>query len=51
MPANIPIAISVIPLDDPVVERHGFGPNSMYVEVVMLPTLGPTSCGCTAESA
>jgi hypothetical protein len=27
MPANIPIAISVIPLDDPVVERHGFGPQ------------------------
>jgi hypothetical protein len=43
MPANIPAAITVVPLDDPVVERHGYGPNSSYVSACYLPTLGPTS--------
>jgi hypothetical protein len=41
---------------DPVVEAHGFGPLSQYVEVCWLPTLGPTSTlayrrlGCWAEA-
>ena len=33
----------VAPLVDPVVERHGFGPASSYVEFCWLPTLGPTT--------
>jgi hypothetical protein len=29
--------------DDPIVERHGFGPASSYVEHCWLPVLGPTA--------
>ena len=43
MPQIIPPSLTVVPLDDPVVERHGFGPNSVYVEFVYLPILGATT--------
>jgi hypothetical protein len=43
MPQIIPLSLTVVPLDDPVVERHGFGPNSVYVEFVYLPILGATT--------
>ena len=43
MPQNIPPSLTVVPLDDPIVERHGFGPNSVYVEFVYLPILGATT--------
>jgi len=35
--------IEVVPLVDEVVEAHGFGPRSMYVEMCWLPILGPTA--------
>ncbi len=50
MPATIAAAITVVPLDDPVVERHGHGPNSTYVSVCYLPILGDRPCGFIAES-
>ena len=43
MPQIIPPSLTVVPLDDPAVERHGFGPNSVYVEFVYLPILGATT--------
>src|ERR1700720_1001228 len=43
MPQIIPPSLTVVPLDDPLVERHGFGPNSVYVEFVYLPILGATT--------
>src|ERR1700737_3969196 len=43
MPQIIRPSLTVVPLDDPVVERHGFGPNSVYVEFVYLPILGATT--------
>jgi hypothetical protein len=42
-PQIIPASLTVVPLDDPVVERHGFGPNSVYVEFVYLPVLGAST--------
>ena len=39
MPQIIPPSLTVVPLDDPVVERHGFGPNSVYVEFVYRPAV------------
>ena len=35
--------IEVVPWVDQVVEAHGFGPRSMYVEMCWLPVLGPTA--------
>jgi hypothetical protein len=35
--------IDVQPLADELVEAHGFGPRSTYVEVCWLPVLGPTA--------
>jgi hypothetical protein len=35
--------LQIVPLVDELVEAHGFGPRSMYVEVCYLPVLGPTA--------
>ena len=35
--------ITVTPWIDPLVESHGFGPRSLYVEACWLPVLGPTA--------
>jgi hypothetical protein len=35
--------VRVEPLPDPLVEAHGFGPRSLYVEACWLPVLGPTA--------
>ena len=35
--------IEVVPWIDELVEAHGFGPRSMYVEMCWLPVLGPTA--------
>jgi hypothetical protein len=45
MPQIIPPRLTVVPLDDPVVERHGFGPNSVYVELTGGPVISESS-GC-----
>ncbi len=42
-PAALNEEITVQPWVDPVVEAHGFGPRSMYVEVCWLPVLGPSA--------
>jgi hypothetical protein len=39
----LPATITLAAWDDPVVEAHGFGPRSPYVEVVYLPLTGPAS--------
>jgi hypothetical protein len=35
--------LAIEPWIDPLVEAHGFGPRSPYVEVCWLPVLGPTA--------
>ncbi|MDQ6741278.1 MAG: hypothetical protein M3021_13190 [Actinomycetota bacterium] len=35
--------IDIVPWIDEVVEAHGYGPRSMYVETCWLPVLGPTA--------
>ncbi len=35
--------VEVVPWVDEVVEAHGFGPRSIYVEMCWLPVLGPTA--------
>ncbi|HVX18376.1 MAG TPA: hypothetical protein VHA73_10125 [Acidimicrobiales bacterium] len=42
-PEQLPEQLTVTPWRDEVVEAHGYGPRSMYVEVCWLPTLGPSS--------
>lgn len=42
-PPWLPKQIELQAWIDPVVETHGFGPRSTYVEVCWLPVLGPTS--------
>jgi len=37
------VRVVVRPWPDPVVEAHGFAPNSGYVEYCWLPVLGPTA--------
>lgn len=39
----LPETVEVRAWLDPVVEQHGFGPTSIYVEVCWLPVLGPTA--------
>lgn len=41
--AELDRIISVSPLVDPVVEAHGFRPDSVYVEYCWLAVLGPTA--------
>jgi hypothetical protein len=51
MPQNIPPRLTVVPLDVPVVGRHGFGPDSVYVEFVYpCPSWAPPPSGSTAAS-
>jgi hypothetical protein len=42
-PEELPTELSVVPLSDELVERYGYGPRSMYVEMCWLPVLGPTA--------
>ncbi len=42
-PDQLPTVLKVVALADPVVEAHGFGPESLYVEYCWLPVLGPTA--------
>lgn len=42
-PDQLPNVLKVVALADPVVEAHGFGPESLYVEYCWLPILGPTA--------
>lgn len=42
-PSELRNSITVVPWVDGVVEAHGFGPRSMYVECCWLPVLGPTA--------
>lgn len=42
-PSRQSVRVSVRPWIDPVVEAHGFGPSSPYVEHCWLPVLGPTA--------
>ncbi|HEV2810539.1 MAG TPA: hypothetical protein VGV93_09125 [Acidimicrobiales bacterium] len=41
-PHELPAVLRVTPIIDPVVEAHGFGPNSAYIEYVWLAVLGPS---------
>jgi hypothetical protein len=41
--APLPSEVVVVPWVDELVEEHGFGPRSMYVEMCWLPVLGPTA--------
>src|SRR4051812_7609719 len=40
---ELPAQLRIAPLIDEVVERHGFEPRSMYVEMCWTPVLGPTA--------
>ena len=40
---QLPSILKVMALVDPVVEAHGFAPESLYVEYCWLPILGPTA--------
>jgi hypothetical protein len=40
---DLPATITLVAWDDPLVEAHGFGPRSAYLETVWLPCLGPSS--------
>jgi hypothetical protein len=42
-PEQLPAILRITPLVDPVVEAHGFGPQSAYVEFVWLAVLGPSA--------
>lgn len=42
-PRELPAVLRISPLVDPVVEAHGFGPQSTYVEFCWLPVLGPSA--------
>ncbi len=42
-PESLPTTLHVRALMDPVVEAHGFGPASVYVEYCWLGVLGPTA--------
>jgi hypothetical protein len=39
----LPNEVMLLPWVDELVEEHGFGPRSMYVEMCWLPVLGPTA--------
>ncbi len=40
---ELPAELQLRPWEDPPIERLGFGPRSMYVEVCWLPVMGPTA--------
>ena len=42
-PQELPAVLRVTAIVDPVVEAHGFGPSSAYVEFVWLAVLGPSA--------
>lgn len=42
-PDQLPATLAITPLIDPVVEAHGFGPQSSYVEFCWLAVLGPSA--------
>jgi hypothetical protein len=42
-PEGLPTTLDVRPWLDELVEAHGYGPRSMYVETCWLPVLGPTA--------
>lgn len=39
----LPPELRLLPWRDELIETHGFGPRSMYVETCWLPVLGPTA--------
>jgi hypothetical protein len=44
--AALPAAVTITAWDDPLVETHGFGPCSPYVEGVWTGVLGPSAVLC-----
>ena len=42
-PEPLPTTVRVLPWDDPVVDRRGHDPRSVYVEQFWLSVLGPTA--------